>query len=61
MPIVLDQKMEPDRKSILPPSVRPWVMAAVAVLVIVAVLGIAWRGKAILLDLAALSDAIWCF
>jgi hypothetical protein len=36
-------------------------MAAMGLLVALAVAGITWRGKAILLDLAALSDAVWCF
>lgn len=53
--------MERHGRSIFPSSVRPWVMAATVLFVALAVAGIAWRGKAILLDLAALSDAVWCF
>ena len=47
-------------QSLLPPRVRRWVMASVIALVLVAVILVAWRGPAILLDLAAMAWA-WCF
>lgn len=53
--------MEKDEQTILPAHVRPWIMLAAGLLVTLAIAGIAWRGKVILLDLAGLSNAIWCF
>ena len=47
-------------RSLLPPGVRRWVIGGVIVLVVIAVALMAWRGPAILLDLAAMAWA-WCF
>jgi len=46
-------------RSVLPETMRPWIRTAVALLVVVAIVAIVWRGPAILLDLSAL--AAWCF
>lgn len=53
--------MKDGSHALFPAVIRPWLMAALAVLVTVAIVGILWRGPAILLDLAALSNRIWCF
>lgn len=36
-------------------------MTGAGLLIALAIAGIVWRGEAILIDLAALSNAIWCF
>lgn len=46
---------------LFPSSVRRWVGVSVAVLVLAALVGLAWRGPALLLDLAAMGSALWCF
>ena len=47
------------RPSLLPSTVRRYVIALVIGLAVLAAILIAWRGPAILLDLAAI--AAWCF
>lgn len=46
---------------ILPAWIRPAVLASFALLLLMGLAGLLWRGPAILLDLAALSNALWCF
>ncbi len=48
-------------ETLLPKTVRPYVLTGVAALVAASVALILWRGPAILLDLSELGAALWCF
>ena len=53
--------MNEPHPSILPPGIRPWIVAMIIALTIAASALWLWRGPALLLDLAALSGGWICF
>ena len=53
--------MSENQPTLLPSAVRTKVAVAMALLLLAGIVGLMWRGPAILLDLAAFSNMIWCF